>query len=242
MDTQLDRHGQADLHMHTTASDGFAHVEAVLDHITRRTDLSVIAITDHDVLDASLWAYYHREFYPFDIVPGVEVSSADGHVLALWVTHPIPRKMSLKETVAAIHEQNGVAILAHPFEPSVSSRNFWRNLHQPDYVLEAGIDAIEAHNAAIPTPGSNRLARGLAARLGLPVVGGSDAHTLGGIASARTRFRGQTGLELREALARHETSVITGKWPMRDYMRYLPSCTQSKARLLAGALPRLSRF
>jgi hypothetical protein len=44
-------------------------------------------------------------------VPGVEVTSADGHVLARWVTEPIPKQRSLAETAAAIHEQNGFAVL-----------------------------------------------------------------------------------------------------------------------------------
>ena len=85
--------GRADIHMHTTASDGFSSVEAVLDHIAELGTLDVIAITDHDVLDSSLWAYNHRAQYPFEIIPGVEVSSADGHVLGLWVTQPIDKGM-----------------------------------------------------------------------------------------------------------------------------------------------------
>src|SRR5215813_1872643 len=80
--------GRADIHMHTTASDGFSDVRTVLSHIARTGKLDVIAITDHDVLDSSLWAYNHRAKYPFEIIPGVEVSSAEGHVLALWVTQP----------------------------------------------------------------------------------------------------------------------------------------------------------
>ncbi len=62
--------GFADIHMHTTASDGFNTVKEVLNHITRMGTLDVIAITDHDVMESSLWAYEHRQNYPFDIIPG----------------------------------------------------------------------------------------------------------------------------------------------------------------------------
>jgi predicted metal-dependent phosphoesterase TrpH len=46
-------------------------VRELLDYMAQQARLDVIAITDHDVLDASLWAYQHRASYPFDIVPGV---------------------------------------------------------------------------------------------------------------------------------------------------------------------------
>src|SRR4051794_4666712 len=106
--------GRADLHMHTTVSDGTATVEQMLDHIARRGDLDVIAITDHDRLAGSLWAYSHRDRYPFDIVPGLEVTSSDAHILGLWITEPTRKGMSIEDTTAAIHAQGGIAIMAHP--------------------------------------------------------------------------------------------------------------------------------
>ncbi|MBZ0288883.1 MAG: PHP domain-containing protein, partial [Anaerolineae bacterium] len=139
--------GRADLHMHTTASDGTAHVREVLDYVAEQRKLDVIAITDHDVMDASLWAYEHRAHYPFDIIPGMEVTSADGHVLALWVTKPIRKGLSLAATTAAIHEQGGLAILAHPFELMVAPHACWRYVRQPSVLLQDGVDALEIHNA-----------------------------------------------------------------------------------------------
>ncbi len=85
------RTGRADVHMHTSASDGLASTQQVLDYIQTCAKLDVIAITDHDVLDASLWAYSQREHYNFDIIPGVEVTALEGHILALWVNTPIPK-------------------------------------------------------------------------------------------------------------------------------------------------------
>jgi predicted metal-dependent phosphoesterase TrpH len=109
------RLGRADVHMHTSASDGLPSVRELLDYVAQRGHLDVIAITDHDVLDASLEAYEQRQRYPFDIIPGVEVTSAEGHVLGLWVTCPIPMGMSLAETTAAIHEQGGNRDSSAPF-------------------------------------------------------------------------------------------------------------------------------
>lgn len=230
--------GSADIHIHTTASDGFASVKQVLNHITRMGTLDVIAITDHDVLDASLWAYEHRYNYPFDIIPGVEVSSAEGHVLALWVTHPIARDMSLKDTVTAIHKQGGMAILAHPFELVVCADAALRYLRNPELVRDAGIDAIEVHNAGAFTPGNNLLARRLASNLKLPIVGNSDAHSLAAIGRGTTHFAGRSAADFRSALLRRATLVKGTSWPMADRVALFPNLVRDKLNTLTGSANR----
>lgn len=132
--------GRADLHMHTRASDGQATVQQLLSYVAKhRPQLDVIAITDHDTLEASLWAYEHRANYPFDVVPGLEVSSRAGHILALWVTTPIPKGLSLSETAQAIHEAGGLAVLAHPFhmEMDIVRANAPRLWSRPELLHEA---------------------------------------------------------------------------------------------------------
>jgi predicted metal-dependent phosphoesterase TrpH len=230
--------GLADLHMHTTASDGRASAAELLDYVARQGWLNVIAITDHDRLDASLWACEQRARYPFEIVPGVEVSSREGHVLALWVTQPVPRDLSLAETAAAIHELGGIAVLAHPFEIFVHPKPIWRYLVRPEVLLETGIDAIEVQNSGAPTPGGNRLARRLAAKVNLPVTGGSDAHSLSAIGCGLTRFEGQTALDLRHALVNGSTLAEGMRWPIIDYLRILPASTQRKLSASLGMSTR----
>jgi predicted metal-dependent phosphoesterase TrpH len=232
--------GRADIHMHTTASDGFATVEQVLNYVAQRKHLDVIAITDHDVLDSSLWAYNHRAQYPFEIIPGVEVSSADGHVLALWVTRPIEKGMTLAETVAAIHDQGGMAILAHPFEAIVCTHTFWNYLRHPEIISKAGIDAIEIHNAGAFTPGNNLLARRLAQQLQLPVVGNSDAHSVNAIGRGMTHFEGRTAADFRHAVATKQTHVEGTSWPLEDYVRLFPNLVRSKLELLSSFNARVA--
>jgi hypothetical protein len=218
-----DQLGRADLHMHTTASDGLPTVQKLLDRIAQRGDLDVIAITDHDTLESSLWAYERRNTYPFDIVPGIEVTSAEGHVLALWVTEPVPTDLSLKETAAAIHEQGGLAVLAHPYHIHLTEvlLNCHRYLRRPSYLLETNIDGIEAHNAGIVLPGMNLLARGIARRLGLAMTGGSDAHTLGALGRGITRFLGHSAADLRLALEQRQTTVKGKAWPLGEYLKMM---------------------
>jgi predicted metal-dependent phosphoesterase TrpH len=206
--------------MHTTASDGLASIEQVLDFVAQRRHLDVIAITDHDRVESSLRAWEQRTAYPFDIVPGVEVTTREGHVLGWWVTRPVPRDLSLIETVAAIHEQGGLAALAHPFHFHIadSRRQLWMYLTDTDYLRKCSFDAIEGYNAGVVTPFSNKLASRLARLLGVAVVGNSDAHTLGAIGSGATRFAGRSERELRTALKAQATVAEGHPWTLSDYL------------------------
>ncbi|NWF67523.1 MAG: CehA/McbA family metallohydrolase [Chloroflexi bacterium] len=217
-----ERWGRADLHMHTRASDGLPTVQQLLTYVARERHLDVLAITDHDTLDASLWAYEQRHLYPFEIVPGVEVTTREGHVLGLWVTQPIPKHMSLKETATAIHEQGGLAVLAHPGEVLIVGMHAWRHLRQPQVLLDAGLDALEVVNAGAITPGHNWLARQINAKAGLPVTGSSDAHTLRGIGCGVTRFPGRSAADLRAAITAGQTLAEGISWPIIDYLKISP--------------------
>jgi predicted metal-dependent phosphoesterase TrpH len=239
--------GYADLHMHTRASDGLSPVHKVLDYIARGHEargkkrcalkLDVIAITDHDVLDASLWAYEHRQRYPFEIIPGVEVTTREGHVLGLWVTQPIPKRLSIAETAAAIHEQGGVAILAHPGEVLIAGATPYRHLKNPHLIVESGVDAVEVFNAGSLTPGSNVLA----ARICRPIAdlvaltGSSDAHTLNAIGRGITRFPGRSAADVRRAILARQTIAEGDSWALIDYLKLSPTSIRGT---LTGFLER----
>ncbi|MFN8528918.1 MAG: CehA/McbA family metallohydrolase [Anaerolineae bacterium] len=211
--------GRADLHMHTTVSDGIASVQEMLAHVAERGTLDVLAITDHDRLDASLWAYAHRDQYPFEIIPGLEVTSRDGHLLALWCTEMVPKGMSLRETCAAIHEQNGLAIIAHPFEPTIAPAASWRYFWHPKVLVESGVDAVEVFNAGAFTPGSNWLAACVFRNLSLPIVGNSDAHMPASIGTGITRFVGRTADDLRTSIAQGLTAAEGKPWGLTVYLK-----------------------
>jgi predicted metal-dependent phosphoesterase TrpH len=214
--------------MHTRASDGIATARQVLDSIARRGHLDVIAITDHDVLDASLWAYKQRGRYPFDIIPGLEVTAVGGHILGLWVTRPVPKRLSVAETAAAIHEQGGVAVLAHPGEILIAGRHLHRYFHHPEVLQTWGIDALEVYNAGTMTPGNTLIARYISDQLPLPVLGNSDAHTLSAIGCGWTRFPGHTAANFRLALTQGQTVAEGASWPIIDYLKLSPSSIQRK--------------
>lgn len=226
--------GRADLHMHTNASDGMPTVHALLDFVAKhRTDLQAIAITDHDTLDSSLYALEHQHLYPFEIIPGVEVSSTDGHILALWVTTPIPARLNLVETVQAIHEAGGLAVLAHPVHPLLKKYRAQgvRNIRNPEVLVEAQLDAIEVHNAGIGGSGFNWIARWIANKINLPITGGSDAHTLGAIGTGVTVFPGTSAADLRSAFETKTTFARGTSWRITDYVKYAKHNRRRKAMI-----------
>src|SRR6266702_5756340 len=79
--------GKADLHMHSTYSDGIATIEQILHYVQHHTHLDVIAITDHDVIEGSLRArdLWEKGSYRFDFIVGEEISTSEGHLLALFI-------------------------------------------------------------------------------------------------------------------------------------------------------------
>lgn len=220
--------GRADLHMHTTASDGLHTAREMLDHVARHTTLNVIAITDHDCLDASLWAYSQRERYPFDIIPGLEITTNAGHVLGLWVTQPVAKGMSIYETTQAIHAQGGMAVMAHPYEPLIAPSAMLRYLFHPSVLKESGIDAVEVLNAGAVTPGGSWLARKVFESGDLPVTGSSDSHSTACIGTGVTLFPGQTADDLRCALMTGCTAAEGQRWQINVYLKHYMALRQKK--------------
>jgi len=156
---------KADLHIHSNFSnDGKSTVEEIIAAAEER-GLGCIAITDHNTFEAYGLAKDNGKVI---VIPGIEVSSKEGHILAYGIDRDIPRGMTVKETIDAIHEAGGVAFAAHPYR-------WWSGLGEENTVGN-DFDGIEARNSR-STASSNRRSEALAARVGKPISAGSDAHT-----------------------------------------------------------------
>jgi predicted metal-dependent phosphoesterase TrpH len=131
--------------------------------------LDALAVTDHDAIEASLRAVERAPAHGLVGVPGVEVSTADGHLLALGVeSRPDPGR-SLPVTVDAIRSLGGVSVVPHPFQRS-------RHGAPAAAIVDAEPDAVEVHNAHTLLGVRNEQAKTFARRRGFPGVGASDAH------------------------------------------------------------------
>ena len=232
--------GKADMHLHTLYSDGTASVQAVLDHVETRTDLDVIAITDHERIDGALRAreIHAARPYGFELVVGEEITTRRGHVLALFLTERIPALRPLPETLERIHDQGGIAIAAHPLAPLTPSLGA-RSLLAAHRAADARhrFDAIELMNPSAAGR-SRRVARNRlnADVLRLAAVGNSDAHVLQGIGSAWTWFPGSSAADYRVALANGTTRPDGTFWSNRHNIDVYRRQLRAKARHLRHTL------
>lgn len=134
--------GKADLHIHTTHSfDGTATVAATLEHVVRCTSLDLVAITDHDAIDGALLAVDLAPRYGIHVVPGIEISTAEGHLLALYVTRLIPRGLSLARTLDLVGEQG--ATTPDSSLASACGRQGWPSGRRPNPVARSRCAALQ---------------------------------------------------------------------------------------------------
>ena len=233
--------GSADLHLHTRASDGLMSTTELVDYAERFTRLDVIAVTDHDETAAALEAreYAFRNDYRVQVVPGVEVSTRDGHLLALFVEERPPALRRLRETAEWVLARGGVCVAPHPFTRWTHSLSSRILLSAAQRGLLGGVEVLNASPAG-------RASRARAVRFadehGLAAVGGSDAHVLGIIGLAHTRFHGHTPEDLRRAIERGST-FAEGRFasPREVATDALPQLARSMIHLPLRRVLRLAR-
>ncbi|MEM4704567.1 MAG: CehA/McbA family metallohydrolase [Candidatus Bathyarchaeia archaeon] len=154
-----------DLHVHTHYSYDSLITPEELVAYAKKKGLDGVAITDHERLDSAQKIAKQTDFF---IIPGMEIASKHGHIVALNLKEPVPKGLTAEETVSKIHEAGGIAVACHPitfFKGSLGRH------------ADAKFDAIEVINStAFPFHYSVKKARQLALRLNTPQVGGTDAH------------------------------------------------------------------
>lgn len=203
-----------DPHIHTLASDGISDVESVLAS-AMASGLDAIAIADHERIDAAVAAREMAEGrgLPIEVIVGEEISTRGGHLVGLWLKKRIRPWHSLKDSIAMIHEQGGVAIIAHPLLPyplCASERSIRKLMDEADPIFHP--DALEGFNPTTARMRWSRKAPALAEELGIAAVAGSDAHSAEKVGTAVTIFRGRSAEDLRAAIAARDTA-----WEGRAY-------------------------
>jgi len=201
--------GKADLHIHSSAGDGLPTVREILDHVEKETDLDLVAITDHDLIDGSLEA---RELvakggYRFQVLVGMEITTLEGHLLAYGLEEPVRMLQPLTRTIELVHEQGGFCIVPHPMSWLTLSLQRWsieRILRDPRE--EIRLEGLEILNPNLAGRVSYERVMALnEERFHLSELGGSDAHLLSMIGQAHTFFPGRTADDFRQALESRTT-------------------------------------
>ena len=137
----------ADLHVHTVRSDGWFELPGVA-HAALDLGLSAIALTDHDDCSAGLMLASYRDHLdlPLEIIPGAEITARsagrDVHVIGLGLERNVRPWMSIRDTVLAIQDQDGVPVMPHPGTTGGSGRPTYREILDLDRPV-----AIEVYNA-----------------------------------------------------------------------------------------------
>ena len=209
-DAPPDGWGVAELHAHTTASDGVRAPQTLVT-IAETLGLDVLAITDHDTMEG---AFRAQEFATgtgarVEVVLGMEVTTRrQDHVVGLFLREPLPIFRTVPDTVEAIHAQGGLAIVAHPFlglPSSISPKRLQAALRQVRF------DGIEVENPYMRERVRERVRAFRdehARQVGAP-IGDSDAH-FGDLGRAVTLFAGRTAHNLRRAIEQGTTVAIRG--------------------------------
>ena len=212
---------KADLHVHSTYSDGGHDIHTILEHVALSTDLRVLAVTDHDTIDGAFEARRLGPRYGVEVIVGEEVSTNRGHVLGLFLRERVRPGRSIPETVADIHAQGGLAILAHPFDRICNSPMRHRPRPTLDEWRGFDLDAMEGINGSQLDPLANPRARLLGAGLRLAMTGGSDAHHRSVVGVAYTLFQGTTAADLRRAIVERTCIPCGRRWRPREYLGWL---------------------
>jgi len=212
-----------DLHMHTSWSHDCAiEVPDLLTH-AETEGLGAIAITDHNVFGGALEALAATT--SVTVIPGEEIKTdGQGEIIGLYLSEEIPRGLSFGDTLEAIHAQDGLAYLPHPFDrmhaiPDAATLR--RHLDE--------IDVFEVYNARLLFEGYNDEALRFARKYNLTMGAGSDAHVLQGVGTGALRMREFHDRE--EFLASLRSAQVLRRPKSLLYLQSLKWAAQAKERV-----------
>jgi predicted metal-dependent phosphoesterase TrpH len=216
-------YSKADIHIHTSYSDGLTTPEETVEFIATQTDLRVIAITDHDTTQGALAAraYALRLALPLEVIIGQEVSTDEGDVVGLFLRSDLPRFETAAEAIEAIHAQGGLAVAVHPFSQLAT---FFTLRGVGKKILDLPFDAVETRNGVPLNLFSNPLTAWLNRTVGagLPELGGSDSHVPITAGQALTWFQGSSAADLRRSIERNQVFAGGPLWTPANMARLVP--------------------
>ncbi len=183
---------KCDLHVHTSYSYDCSASPKEMVEAAIKKGINCLAITDHDQIKGALAAMAYAREKSILIIPGIEIKTKNGDILALNIKKIISNRLSAKEVVKKIKEVGGLAIIPHPFGWCCSFKEGLENLSFKEDLekLIGKIDGLEVLNASLFGRG-NKKALAFAQKYNLPFTAGSDAHSPGFIGKAYLEIPGE---------------------------------------------------
>ncbi len=185
---------RADFHSHSHYSrDSIVSPQTFIDTCVRK-GINCIAVTDHNEIEG---AFVIQKLASFKVIIGEEVKTSEGEIIGLFLKELVPRGLTPEETIRAVHDQGGIAVVPHPYDV------FRRSVIRKDALerIKHDVDAIEGFNCRNILSRHDERARDLARDVSKPMTLGTDAHSpweLGGACLEMDNF--DTPQELLRAL------------------------------------------
>ncbi len=169
-----------DLHVHSVHSpDSRLRLTDIANQLPY-VGLTGFALTDHNSVAGHPALPELRSKFPgLLVVPGIEVSTDEGHLLAYGISEAPPPHRPLADTLDWVHARGVLAVLAHPFRLAHGAGRA-----RAERVAVDGIEVRNGHNSEIV----NLKAEDVAARRNLTITGGSDAHAIADLGRGYTEF------------------------------------------------------
>jgi predicted metal-dependent phosphoesterase TrpH len=157
-----------DLHIHSYYSDDGIGSPLNIIKSLRKKKIHGMAITDHNTVKGGLNALKVAP-KDFIVIPGIEISTKDGHILGLDIKENIARNLTVEETIDTIIDLGGIAIVPHLF------RNMSGIKKEKLKQIHTKIPALEVYNSC-SLPKTNFKTAQIAHEFNLGGTGGSDSH------------------------------------------------------------------
>ncbi len=221
----MEKRLKVDFHCHTQYSgDSLTRLED-LARAAQKAGLDRVVITDHNNLEGAKRAV---ELYPDLFIPGEEILTDRGELLAAFVTECIPRGLHWMEAIERLKKQGAFISVSHPYD---HFRHGWQEKDLSELV--EWVDAIEVFNARCYSPRFNHLAGEFALRMNLPGTAGSDAHTPGEVGRGSLELPAFSNAEELRAVVR-EAQVhgqLSPRWVhlKSTYARWVKKLRSRKA-------------
>jgi hypothetical protein len=211
--------GRADLHIHSIYSiDGTDTIPELLEYAAYRDNLDVIAVTDHDDIRGGLEAAELAGNYGIEAIPGSEVTTLEGHLLALFIEKDIPPRRPLIETIVRVGEMGGLCIVPHPNSPLANSLTHEHIRQAASYSDSSQyLVGMEVFTGCLLVNSQTSPLRSIAHQYHLCEISASDAHVRELIGSGLVRFPANSVADLRRALVNRQVTPI---------IRFNPTGTQ----------------
>ena len=218
-----------DLHVHSVSSpDSVLTLDAIASGIAA-AGLDGFALTDHNTTAGHSGIAALRERFPhLLIVPGIEVSTLEGHLLAFGITMAPPAGLPAAGAIEWVRSRGGVTALSHPFRLSHGVGEVLAETLKVD-----AIETVNGHNSAA----TNEKARRVAGRRGLATTGGSDSHQRADLGRAYTTFPAGTNTVEEVLRALREKATVAEGRPLTWFGRLRHELRTALLRLRRGGRP-----